>query len=415
LPCCIIERNHMISSRSLLFFLSTVVCALWSVSCFSQNSVYRIGLILPFQTESTTNKLEAYSNAHDFFTASRISLSEDVEISLDFYEGVLQSLNEMDSSYKVELSVYDNWNNDSITEEILQKPELKRQDIIIGSVSTSTAKLVSDFCLRNKIINIQPFSPSKSLGADNPYHLKLAPTIEAHADAMFNSIVDSFAGSNVIIYTPSAEKSTSVAEHFDSLFRDYNKTADRKFTTALLNTKDMMVNGIKTTAREQLKEGRANILILTSFDESFVNGNLRVLTEERDKYRIVVFGMPTWMKGEVLRLDYINAFSTRISDPFYVDSSKAETQSLIQNFKVAFGAEPSRYSYLGYDVMNFTRESLRFYGKDFLDYISTQRYIGTGYRFDIVKGIKHSTAINYLENRNVYVFKVQDYQLKKVW
>ena len=63
------------------------------------------------------------------------------------------------------------------------------------------------------------------------YYLKIAPTIDAHTDAMFNSIVDSFPGANVIIYTPEAEKSLSVAQRFDSLFLDYNKTAEQKSNT----------------------------------------------------------------------------------------------------------------------------------------------------------------------------------------
>jgi ABC-type branched-subunit amino acid transport system substrate-binding protein len=405
----------MLLSSFLRSFSGSVFLCLISFASFSQsNPVYRIALILPLQTESTTEKLEAYSNAHDYFTASRISLQEDARLALDFYEGAVQALNESQDTFKVELHVYDNWNSDSITEEILKKWELKKMDIVIGSVSTSSAKLVADFCRQNKIINIQPFSPSKSLTSDNPYHLKLAPTIEAHADAMFNSIVDSFPGSNIIIYTPNVEKSTSVAAHFDSLFRDYNKTADRRFSLSLINTKDMMVNGIKTTAKEQLKAGKANILIITSFDESFVNGNLRVLFDEKDKEQVIVYGMPTWLSGEIIRLDYINGFSTRLSDPFFADSSRTETQDFIQHFKSMFSTEPSKYSYLGYDVLNFTLSSLKDYGKDFMSYISTQRYMGGAYTFDIVKAMKNSSTINYLENRNVHVFKVEDYQLKKV-
>ena len=72
-------------------FLLTVVCCVLTVVCQAQSdSVYRIGLILPFQTESSIEKLDAFSNAHDYYTASRISLEEDAAISLDFYQGVLQ-------------------------------------------------------------------------------------------------------------------------------------------------------------------------------------------------------------------------------------------------------------------------------------------------------------------------------------
>ncbi|MES2621935.1 MAG: ABC transporter substrate-binding protein [Bacteroidota bacterium] len=397
-------------------FLLSIIYILSSIACFSQSDlVYRIGLILPLQTHNSIEKLDAFSNAHDYHTASRIHLEDDVAISLNFYEGVLQALNESKDSFTVELSVYDNMNDDSVTSEILKKGELKKLDIIIGSVTTSSAKLVADYCKRNHIINIQPFTPSKSLTTENPYHLKLAPTIDAHVETLFNAIVDSFVGSNVIIYTPDAEQSKGVAAQFDSLFAAYNRTASQKFSVALLNTKNMLLNGKKTSAREQLKAGKPNVLILTSFEESFVNGTLRVLFSDLEKYNIVVFGMPTWLKGEILRLDYVNDFATRISDAFYVDTAKTATRNLITNYTTAFHAEPTKYSYLGYDVMNFTLKSLGEYGKDFLNHISTQRYSGTAYKFDIMKDLKNDSVINYLENRHVNVFKVQDYELRKVW
>ena len=408
-------RNRITFFYTSKLFLSCVLCL---VSCVTsaQDSLFRIGLILPFQTSSTVEKLETYSNAHDLFTAHKINLKEDAITSLDFYQGTLQALTELPGNFKIELSVYDNWNSDSITNTLLRKPELKNLNIIIGSVSTTSAKLIADYCKQNKILNIQPFTPSKSLTAENPYHLKLAPTIDAHVDAMFNSIVDSFTGSNIIIYTPSGEKSLSVATRFDSLFRNYNKINKQKFTVAFLNTKDMLLNGKKTTAAEQLKAGKQNVLIITSFDESFVNGNLRLLHQKLAKdTSIIVYGVPTWLTGDILRLDYVNDFHTRLTDAFFVDSSKKETQNFMANYQANFDGTPGRYSYLGYDVMRFISGNLNDYGKDFATQITTQHYNGTAYKFDIAKNLGNATTLNYLESRFINVFMVQDYQLKKVY
>ena len=412
-----INAKKVITALSLLLVSATL---------FAQSdSVYRIALILPFQAQSTSEKLEIIANAHDLYTAQKIRLDGDALIGMDFYQGVLQSLRELNDSIKVELSVYDNWNKDSVTTELLKKDELKKQHVIIGSVSTSTGKLVAEFCKANKILNIQPFSPSKSLTCNNAYHLKLAPTIDSHTDALFTSIVDSFAGANVIIYTPNAEISLSAATRFDSLFKDYNKTATLKFTTALLNTSNMLLNGKKTTAIEQLKVNKTNVFIITSFEESFVNGNMRVLHDLREKYNLQVYGMPTWLNGDILRLDYINDFNTRISDAYYVDSTRIETQTFINNYATNFNTDASKYSFLGYDVMNFTLHNLSNYGSHFLAQISTQRFKGTAYTFDISKVLNKpiSTSIatnadlliNYYENKFTNVYKVQDYQLKKVW
>ena len=139
------------------------------------------------------------------------------------------------------------------------------------------------------------------------------------------------------------------------------------------------------------------------------------INEKNGKDNIVVYGLPTWLNGDILRLDYINDLHTRISDAFWSDSSKADTRAFTDNYKSDYNATPARYAYLGFDVMNFLLHSLTLYGKNFLPQIITQRYTGVGYKFDITPCMKNQTSINYYENTHVNVLKVDDYQLKKVW
>lgn len=377
--------------------------------------VYKIGLLLPFQVQNTDSKFNEILNAHDLTTANRIRFEDDALISLDFYQGLMQSLNEDSDSVKVELHVYDNLNSDSATSELLKKPEMKKMDFIIGSVSSSTAKLVADFCKANKIINIQPFTPSKSLTSENPYHLKIAPTIDAHIDNLYQSILDSFPDANIIIYTPKNERGMYLAQRFDSLFINYNAAAETKYPLAMLNTTDMEVNGKKTTLDDLISHTKINILIITSYDEPFVQSTLRSVFEKNNKAGIVVYGLPTWLGGDILRLDYINNLHTRISDAFFADTSKPKTRYFLYNFFNRYHAEPPKYAYLGYDVFNFLLRSVKTYGKDFLPQLATQRYTGAGYKFDVTANMKDANTINYYENNHVNVLKVEDYRLVRVW
>jgi len=148
------------SSASILItaFLSCIVL----FSAGQKDSVYHIGLILPLQVEDNIDKLNTIATARDLYTANRVNFDEDATIALGFYQGLVEALSTNKDSVRVALSVYDCGGLDSITALLLQKPELKRQDVIIGPVATSNAKLVADFCRDNKIVNIQPFTPSKS-------------------------------------------------------------------------------------------------------------------------------------------------------------------------------------------------------------------------------------------------------------
>lgn len=408
--------------------LAALCCASLLCSAQPDSSVFRIALIVPLQAYSTRGAIEDFQTAKDAFEARRVKLNADAVESMDFYEGFTQALSHSPDSMKFELHVYDCWNSDSITKVILKKPEMRNMNCIIGASSTSNAKLVADYCKLNHIINVQPFSPSKSLTSDNPYHLKLAPTIDSHIDNMFLSIVDSFPGANIIIYTSNTHNDLSVAKRFDSLFGAFNKTAlGPKFTSSLLNTSTMMVNGKKTTATELLKPGKKNVWIITSFEESFVNGNFRVMYDKNSKYDIVAYGMPTWLSGDIIRMDYVNEYQTRVTDPFWLDTLNTETRDFISSYSEGYSHPPRQSSYLGYDVGNFIISSIQTNGKNFLSGIATTRYRGLGYVFDIAKNYDRASTslpdalsetvapVNFYENRHVNVFRVVDYQLFKVY
>jgi hypothetical protein len=115
----------------------------------------------------------------------------------------------------------------------------------------------------------------------------------------------------------------------------------------------MVANGKKTTLDDLINPSKTNILIITSYDEPFVQSTLRSVFEKNSKANLVVYGLPTWLGGDILRLDYINNLHTRISDAFFADTSKPKTRYFIENFTNRYHAEPSKYAYLGYDVFSF--------------------------------------------------------------
>jgi len=329
-----------------------------------------VALILPFQTGYTSSKIGTYLSTSDIMSANKIRLPEDPQNSLNFYQGVLLALNEANNS-NIKLFVYDNQNSDSLTRVLLQKPELKGMNAIIGPMSNSTAKVVAEFCKSNKILNLQPFSPSKSIVENNPYFVQLAPTIEVHTEQLFKAMIDSFQGGNIIIYSPPSDRSIAIARYLDTLIVDYNKTSPIKFTKAFINTKDMTLEGKKTTAGEQLRAGKKNIWFIPSFDEAFLNGNFRILHSSRKNYNISVFGMPTWLNGDILRLDYVNDFQTHISDPYYIDSSDVNTINFLNKFSTTQHHPADRFAVMGYDVFNYLTKNWMEYGTDFTNATET--------------------------------------------
>lgn len=379
------------------------------------DSFFHVAFILPFHAQQTYYRLEEFLEAADATTANKVRLNDESTLALEFYRGVQTAIAHSHKEKKIQCYFFDNYGSDSVTTSILTNPVLKQMDVIVGSAGGTDATKVAEYCRINKIINVQPFVPRKSLGLYNPYHLKLIPTIETHVDNMFLSIVDSFAGANVILYTPGSDINLSIAQRFDSLFAAYNKSAAKKFNVVFINTKDMLVNGKKTTAAEQLKAGQKNVWILTSFDENSVNGSFRVMYENKNRYDIAVFGMPNWLNLENMRLDYLNHFNVRLSDAYYIDSTALVSRNFAEDFANSYKLPVNRNSCLGYDVVNFIADALQQHGSAFLDKLPSSRYKGAGYIFDIHQNNSADGLINYYETKQANVYMIRDYTLHKIW
>lgn len=402
--------------RQVVFLLSFIFCV-FAASPLAKaqeesSKKLKVALILPFQTGYTSSKIGTYLSTNDIVSANKIRLPEDSQNSLNFYQGLLLVLQEANNE-NVKLFVYDNQNSDSITNVLLNKPELKGMNAIIGPMTISSARVVAEYCKTNKILNLQPFSPSKTLSENNPFLIQLAPTIEVHTEQLFKAMVDSFQGGNIIIYSPPSERSLSIARYMDTLIKNYNKSAEKKFTSVFLNTKDMMVDGKKTTAGEQLKTNKKNVWFIPSFDEAFLNGNFRILHSQLNAKNITVFGMPTWLNGDILRLDYVNDFQTHISDPFYIDSASSAANDFLRNFITTYHHTADRYAALGYDVFHFLDKNWKEYEADLANASESVTYHGVGYNFNLTKKMIGDN-INYFGNNQAFVFKVMDYRLTKV-
>jgi ABC-type branched-subunit amino acid transport system substrate-binding protein len=371
---------------------------------------YTISLVLPFRAEGTIAKLENLINPKEANAWRNYQLSEDVVMALDFYQGAMLALKSSDS-VSFHLQVFDTHANDSVLQEILKDRTLERSDVIIGSIATTEARLVAEYCKRRKIINLQPFSPSKSLTSNNPYHIKLAPTIDAHLDVMYSSIMDSFRNDNVIVYSGSKERDSTAAIHLDTLLRKAKGIYKGLSYTLVKSTapkgKDMLSN---------LSDTKRNAIVICSYDEPIIQSLTKSLATSNK--RNVVYGFPTWLNSEIIRLDYLNALSLRITNWYATDSSSMQYHDFVTRYTGKFETVPTEYASLGYDVMDYAQSMLTNNGRKFLNKDGNPAYYGTGHSFRLREVVQYSPTIKlamtqYYENEDCHLFYIDNYALHK--
>ena len=378
----------------------------------SPDSIIRVGLILPFEAQSSSDKLYASMGGNEAAKVDNTSLSEATQEALDFYEGLKYAITNSSSRQKVSFYIFDSQNSDSLVQELVKDDSLRACDLIIGPTSANQAKIVSAFCKKYRIFNVQPFVASKSFSTENPYLVRFMPTIDAHLQKEYEMVMDSFSDANIIVYTTKRERDIMAARQLDTLFKSYNSINTHKLRYTFLNSGDSALPATKRALSYYILPKERNVVLMTCYDEPVVNSQLRTLKEN-----VTVFGMPTWIDAEQIRVDYLNKDQCYFTDNFYVDSTKTKVIDFISGYVTANSQRPSRYSYLGYDAMRYLSVIFDKYGKDLKRGFDNESYDGLGFSFHISPVIRNAKTsgepvINYYTNTAMHLFHVSDY---KVW
>lgn len=374
------------------------------------DSTIRIGLLLPFDAEVASAKIYGYLNDKELNKGDVHKLRENIREALDFYQGLQYAAAHTQSRQKIEFYTYDTQNSDSIVGELLKLDELRSCQVVVGPTNVSEARTVAAWCKANQIINIQPFTPSKSVANDNSYLVRLMPTIDAHLQKEYEMVIDSFSDKNIVIYTAGKEHDLAAARQLDTLFRQYNRLNSGRLQYHLVNTGDTSKAGKKNLAA-YLSPTEGNVVLVTCYEEAVVNSVLRTLKENT-----VVFGMPTWIDGDQLRPEYLNKTRPYLTDNFHADTTTTAGRDFIAAYKAEYDHRPSRYSYMGYDAMNYLSLIFDRYGLALRDGLIRESYDGLGYSFHISPLIRTQNmgtemVTSYYANTAMHLYQIRDYHV----
>lgn len=386
-----------------------------------RNGVLVVAIMLPFKAESSIAIINSFLEQRENKSKAK-PLSEEAKTALDFYDGALLALKKIEASenknLKIELNFFDTWGSDSVVNELLKEKAVLNADVIVGPATHDGAKRVADFCKQRKIVNVQPFSPAKSITSDNPYHVKIAPTIEAHIDNMVRSIADSFIKENIIIYTTSNARDWQTATRLDSILRNFDGAGKTRFNVTLFNVSNPIVKGEKKTITDLLNPTKTNVVIACAFEEANAQMVVRQLAAAKSK--VVLYGMPTWLHSEILRLDYLNKLNTRFTEQFVEDTiDDKKAIEFLNMFREAYNYFPPKYAWLGFDVINWLYKAAAESDR-FPENIQGSFYAGAGYKFQFriaerTPRADEKKGIDYYENTFLHLLRIENYALIKEW
>jgi hypothetical protein len=374
--------------------------------------IYKIAFILPFDEDSIFKKYQLKEEAD----LSDFNFTSEAENSLSFIQGVMTALEQNKLPTKMELFVFDSKKSPRGLAEILDKVSQIKPDWIVGGMNRNDAKTIAEFAKEKQIYHFSPFLPSGSIAENNPYYLMVEPGIDKHFDEMISYALDSFPEASFKVFHEDNKHGFEYAKKIEDNFKVFNDTTQtHNLKYALIEIATDANDRKKFNAIDYLDKEGLNLVILPSFNEGFVQSIMFQLNSASRDHQVKLFGMPTWIDSETLRLRHFNTLNLHLTQSSFMDNDSVPLTLLFHdNFVEKFKKEPSSYAYLGGDLMDFFNH-LIFYGfhnqLNFKEALFETTFKGMSKNFDFIPIFNETNNIERIENKSVFVVRYENFEI----
>ena len=260
----------------------------------------------------------------------------------DFYAGALIAINDAkNAGISMEIYTYDTEKSEQKIQEVLQHPELKNVDFIIGPAYTSQVAAVSEFARQNKIHTLIPFT-SRILDIEtNPYLFQFNPGTDTEISFVTNLLLNKYRNANVIFVQPdSIDTSDNGFVWADALQSELIRQGRAFASVEWKNANTYEMEG-------KLRRDKKNLIIFKTDKFAAFEPYLSALTIFNIKYDITLFSQYSWSAQSV-------NLKKAIISPFSEDMNNSAVTDFQKKFSRFFDWEVSttkpRYDLLGYDL-----------------------------------------------------------------
>jgi hypothetical protein len=320
---------------------------------------------------------------------------------LEFYEGVQLALDSLQKEgAPLDVFVYDLRSGRQSLQQVLQSPEFKNIDLILGHINNSELMPLAEAAARQKTPFINVNFPNDAGITNNPYYVVLNSTVKTHTESIYKFLQRQHALSNIVVFRKRGLQEDRLQAALDA----YGKTT----ASVPLKLKYVTLpdNFDSTMLMPHLSKDRMTACVVASFDLNFALNISQQLASLLPQYPVSVVGMPNWdAVNEFNKAPYKN-LEVVYGTPFYIANTNAVANGIQENFKNRFYSRPSDMVYRGYETMYRFGKLLLLHGPNLNSSIGERKFIVFN-DFDIqpVFTNKQSPTLDYFENKKLYFVK----------
>lgn len=280
-------------------------------------SAVRIALMLPFQAQNTKR-------------------NQNMDRFVDFYEGVLLALHDMQAEGNAfVLDVYDTEKSEARVRQLINEGYLDSVNAVLGLAYPLQLMQVGEWAKEKHVPVLSPFIDHIEGIENNPYILQFNPSCDQEARTMAEWLEQHKDSINCVLVDA---KDADIPQCIRLLRREIAARGIPHTTTSI---RDILNDSLSLA----LRGGKENILIFNTEKYSNIQVLMPRVQNQQTNYRITLYGKYSWSKENVpLPQIYTSVFVRNISN----------TESYEDNFRHYFGHEHStdvpRFDLLGYDL-----------------------------------------------------------------
>ncbi|MCF8235305.1 MAG: LysM peptidoglycan-binding domain-containing protein [Bacteroidales bacterium] len=411
---------------------------------------YEVALMLPFyleQVDSLHPGSEHQQTVDLSFTPFRF---------IQFYEGFLLAADSLrNNGLSVNLHVYDVGPDVSKTIKVLQEPELKEMDLIVGPLYSNSFNLAANFAQLFEIPIVNPLTFRQEVIKENANVFKVQPSLEKQVEQVVQFILENHPGAKILLVRDNKYQNSQVVADFRQKLQDSipdaiavpnyvlhniliekseNRQEDSPPLTSVqiedhLVLRDAYKNSIDDTTyfdnyvseitymedsiagiQKHASVIRDNVIITITEDRVFMLDFLTKLNVLRDTFNLVTIGLPDWEKHMDFAPALFQNLNVHLFLPSYIDYDEIVVGEFVKKFRKNYNTEPNTLAFLGYDIAYFFMRALQKYGLSFPDYIPHFKTPLLQTKFYFIQ----DSPFNGYENLYWNIIKYEDYSIKEL-
>lgn len=359
-------------------------------------SEYHVAVMLPFLQD----ELEPETNLHERYFV------------LDIYEGMKIAQQELEEQgIQLRLHAYDTRRDSLTTRRLLNSREMLDMDLIVGPLYPGPIRVASEFALNQGINMVNPLSTNPEVVRNNPYSFLFKPSLATQGRKAAAFAAKTFDEKTAMVIFGPKERDSIMAYSYKQEIEEAGFTV-RQMAKIPAGEENMIRTMLVPEDEEEMKEGarlhRNSIghVFVASEDELIVANALTALMSRGD--RLPMIGHESWLRKNFVSFEQLERLGVYFVAPEFIDYSSEGFTSFRQKYIARVNNMPSRFAYIGYDLLMYFGKMMDEHGTLFQKEMQQDPFR---------KGVL-SAGFSYLgsnDNQSVPVVKFRDSALEIVY